>query len=411
MSKFSYIDIFAGCGGLSLGLHNAGWEGLFAIEKSKDAFETLKYNLIDSTKHFCWNEWLPQTEHDINEVIVKYRSELEKLAGTVTLVVGGPPCQGFSMAGQRKKNDIRNTLSDSYIEFISIVKPKILVFENVQGFTIGFKDENDKKGVPYSMILKEKLEKLGYSVKGKMIDISEFGVPQKRNRFIMVGVLQGKPETFFDILYENKNEFLRKNGLNENVSVGEAIGDLLKGNGTLPTPDFKNYESGIYGEIQSNYQKLMRKGLDNVEGCVVDSHRFAKHSEETKRMNEEMLQKCPKLKRVTPKDNLITNLRKRGVTVLDESKAAPTVTAHPDDFVHYCEPRILTVRESARVQSFPDYFQFKGKYTTGGQLRKIEVPRCTQVGNAVPPLFAEQIGNALKEMMKNGVAESKPFTI
>lgn len=105
----------------------------------------MKYNLIDTTQHFGWNEWLPQTEHDINEVISKYRSELKKLAGTVTLVVGGPPCQGFSMAGQRKKNDIRNTLSDSYIEFISIVKPKFLVFENVQGFTIGFKDENEKR--------------------------------------------------------------------------------------------------------------------------------------------------------------------------------------------------------------------------------------------------------------------------
>ena len=78
MSQFSYIDIFAGCGGLSLGLHNAGWKGLFAIEKSKDAFETLKYNLIDTTQHFGWNEWLPQTEHDINEVISKYRSELKK---------------------------------------------------------------------------------------------------------------------------------------------------------------------------------------------------------------------------------------------------------------------------------------------------------------------------------------------
>ena len=411
MSQFSYIDIFAGCGGLSLGLHNAGWKGLFAIEKSKDAFETLKYNLIDTTQHFGWNEWLPQTEHDINEVISKYRSELEKLAGTVTLVVGGPPCQGFSMAGQRKKNDIRNTLSDSYIELISIVKPKFLVFENVQGFTIGFKDENEKKGVPYSVILKEKLEKLGYSVEGKMIDISEFGVPQTRKRYIMVGVLQGKTEMFFDILYKRKKDFLKKKGLNEKVSVGEAIGDLLKENGTLPTPDFKNYVSGVYGEIQSNYQKLMRKGLDNMEGCVADSHRFAKHSEETKRMNEEMLQKCPKLKRVTPKDNLIKNLRKRGVTVLDESKAAPTVTAHPDDFVHYCEPRILTVRESARIQSFPDSFQFKGKYTTGGQLRKIEVPRCTQVGNAVPPLFAEQIGNALMEMMKNGITESEKSTI
>jgi DNA (cytosine-5)-methyltransferase 1 len=195
MSQFSYIDIFAGCGGLSLGLHNAGWKGLFAIEKSKDAFETLKYNLIDTTQHFGWKQRYSQTitefamHYNISEkeipclflydlignrykVISKYRSELKKLAGTVTLVVGGPPCQGFSMAGQRKKNDIRNTLSDSYIEFISIVKPKFLVFENVQGFTIGFKDENEKKGVPYSMILKEKLEKLGYSVEGKMIDIS-----------------------------------------------------------------------------------------------------------------------------------------------------------------------------------------------------------------------------------------------
>lgn len=411
MKKLSYIDIFAGCGGLSLGLHNAGWKGLFAIEKSKDAFATLKYNLVDKEKHFYWNKWLPQTEHDINEVITKYRDELEKLSGKVTLVVGGPPCQGFSMAGQRKKNDIRNKLSESYIEFISIVKPQMLIFENVQGFTIGFKDEDDKKGVPYSKILKEKLENLGYSVEGKMIDISEFGVPQKRNRFIMIGVLQGNPHDFFELLYSNKKNFLQQKGLNEHVSVSEAIGDLVKENGTMPTPDFKNYESGVYGKIQSNYQKLMRENIGNVEGKVADSHRFAKHSEETIKMNKEMLLKCPKLKRVTPKDNLIDNLRKRGVTVLDEKKVAPTVTAHPDDFVHYSEPRILTVRESARIQSFPDDFEFKGKYTTGGQLRKVEVPRCTQVGNAVPPLFAEQIGIALKEMIKNGVAKSKTTAV
>lgn len=411
MKQFSYIDIFAGCGGLSLGLHNAGWKGLFAIEKSKDAFTTLKYNLVDKEKHFCWNKWLPQTEHDINEVITKYREELEHLSGKVSLVVGGPPCQGFSMAGQRKKNDIRNKLSESYIEFISIVKPQMLIFENVQGFTISFKDEDDKKEVPYSKILKEKLENLGYSVEGKMIDISEFGVPQKRNRFIMVGVLQGNPHYFFELLYSNKKNFLQQKGLNEHVSVSEAIGDLLKENGTMPTPDFKNYESGIYGKIQSNYQKLMRENTGNVEGKVADSHRFAKHSEETIKINREMLLKCPKLKRVTPKDNLIDNLRKRGVTVLDEKKAAPTVTAHPDDFVHYSEPRILTVRESARIQSFPDDFEFKGKYTTGGQLRKVEVPRCTQVGNAVPPLFAEQIGIALKEMIKNGVVKSEATTV
>lgn len=407
MKQFSYIDIFAGCGGLSLGLHNAGWEGLFAIEKSKDAFATLEYNLIEKRKHFCWNEWLPQTEHDINEVIKVYKKDLEKLAGKVNLVVGGPPCQGFSMAGQRKKNDIRNELSESYIEFISIVKPKMLIFENVQGFTIGFKDEENKKEIPFSKILKEKLEGLGYSVEGKMVDISEFGVPQKRNRFIMVGVFKGNPHDFFELLYNNKKKFLEKKGLKEKTTVKEAIGDLLKENGTVPTPDFKNYESGIYGETESKYQELMRKEIGNVVGKAADSHRFAKHSEETIKINKEMLHKCPKLKRVTPKDNLIDNLRKRGVTVLDENGVAPTVTAHPDDFVHYREPRILTVRESARIQSFPDDYEFKGKYTTGGQLRKIEVPRCTQVGNAVPPLFAEQIGLALKEMIKSESAKSE----
>lgn len=405
MKELNYIDIFAGCGGLSLGLYHAGWKGLFAIEKSKDAFATLKYNLVDEQKHFCWNDWLPQTEHDINEVLKLYREKLEELAGKVMLVVGGPPCQGFSMAGQRKKNDIRNQLSESYIEFIDIVKPQMLIFENVQGFTIGFRDTDNQKGIPYSKILKEKLEDMGYLVEGRMIDISEFGVPQKRNRFIMIGVRQGNPQDFFELLYRNKKDFLFQKGLNEHVSVSEAIGDLLKQNGIRSTPGFKNYKSGIYGEAQSNYQKLMRQNMGEVVGKIADSHRFANHSKETIKLNKQMLQKCPKLKRVTPKDNLIKNLRKRGVTVLDGTSAAPTVTAHPDDFVHYCEPRILTVRETARIQSFPDDFEFKGKYTTGGQLRKIEVPRCTQVGNAVPPLFAEQIGFALREMIESGTAK------
>lgn len=410
MYELNYIDIFAGCGGLSLGLCNAGWKGLFAIEKSGDAFATLKYNLIDKERHFVWNEWLSQTEHDINEVISTYREELEKLSGQVTLVVGGPPCQGFSMAGQRKKNDIRNKLSEAYIEFISIIKPRMLLFENVQGFTVGFLDKNKKKGKPYSEILKAKLEKLGYKIEGRMIDISEFGVPQKRHRFIMIGILEGDTKEFFDFLYSNKKSFLDGKGLQEQVSIKDAISDLLKANGTIESPDTKNYKAGVYGEIQSEYQRLMRMRIKDEVGQVADSHRFAKHSNQTEELNKEMLKKCPRLKRITPNDNLVSNLKKRGVTVLDENKAAPTVTAHPDDFVHYSEPRILTVRESARVQSFPDDFEFKGKYTTGGELRKIEVPRCTQVGNAVPPLFAEQIGLALREMISNG-NEAQTITV
>lgn len=114
--KHTVIDLFAGCGGLSLGLYQAGWSGLFAIEKNPFAFETLKANLIDNKKHFNWPQWLPQTPHDINEVLKKYKVQLEGLRGKVDLVAGGPPCQGFSMAGKRVEDDIRNNLVFSYIK-------------------------------------------------------------------------------------------------------------------------------------------------------------------------------------------------------------------------------------------------------------------------------------------------------
>ena len=111
---------------------------------------------------------------------------------------------------------------------------------------------------------------------------------------------------------------------------------------------------------------------------------------------------APRGKRITPDDGYVDNLKRRGVTVLDANSQAPTITSIPDELVHYEEPRILTVREQARIQSFPDWFEFKGKYTSGGKLRKKEVPRYTQVGNAVPPLFAEQVGRALMEVMGHG---------
>ncbi|MCR4311887.1 MAG: DNA cytosine methyltransferase, partial [Candidatus Uhrbacteria bacterium] len=141
LKKHTYIDLFAGCGGISLGLFHAGWHGLFAIEKDKMAFGTLQKNLILKKDHFNWPMWLPQTEHDIKEVMKNYRSELENIKGKVDLVVGGPPCQGFSMAGKRNEGDKRNKLIDAYVEFIEIVKPKMLFFENVKGFTIGFKKD------------------------------------------------------------------------------------------------------------------------------------------------------------------------------------------------------------------------------------------------------------------------------
>ena len=211
--NLNYIDLFAGCGGLSLGLHQAGWKGLFAIEKSPDAFKTLDYNLIQNKNHFDWPKWLPKEAHDINEVLFHYQEKLAKLKGKVTMIAGGPPCQGFSMAGRRNENDSRNDLINSYIKFVETVEPEIIFFENVKGFTMEFK-KNKEKGIAYSSIVTQKLNDLGYFVKGQLVNFGEYGVPQKRTRFILVGIKkelknasQEKVETFFSMLKENKFDF------------------------------------------------------------------------------------------------------------------------------------------------------------------------------------------------------------
>lgn len=400
MQKNYYIDLFAGCGGLSLGLYNAGWTGLFAVEKNSDAFSTLEYNLIKHVNHFEWPEWLPMTNLDINELLLNYKSQLMSLSGKVALVVGGPPCQGFSMAGKRNRHDVRNTLSESYIEFIKLVKPEVLFLENVHGFTVGF-EMNGEKEKPYSDYVINELEKLGYKIKSKMIDVSEFGVPQRRKRFILVGMLDIDPGVFFERLYKGKDNFLISKSIEPKISVKNAIGDLLKIYGIRETPDFKSFLSGVYGEAQSSYQKLMRRNGNFDPEIVVNCHRFAKHKAKTIEIFEKIMEVSDECKRIAPKDNLVKGLKKRGVTPLKANAICPTITSIPDDFVHYIEPRVLTVREMARIQSFPDWYEFKGKYTTGGERRKIEVPRFTQVANAVSPLFAEQVGITLKEMLKN----------
>lgn len=397
--NFNYIDLFAGCGGLSLGLYNAGWHGVFAVEKNKDAFTTLEYNLIKNKNHFSWPKWLEEKEIDINILIKEHKNELEQLNGKISLVVGGPPCQGFSMAGKRDSEDLRNKLCKAYLKFIRLVQPKVLIFENVHGFTVGF-TKDGHKDKPYSEKVINSLKRMGYKVKGKLVDVSEYGIPQKRKRFILIGVLNGNPNNFFELLTTNKIDFLNKYNLDACINIKDAIGDLEQKNGQVDCPDSKNFKSGIYGEIKSNYQKLMRK-YNLKDQSIPDSHRFAKHNEKTVELFEKLMAVSDKCIRISPKQNLVEDLKKRGVTPLKENCICNTVTSIPDDYIHYSEPRILTVREMARIQSFPDWYEFKGKYTTGGKLRKIDVPRYTQVANAVPPLFAEQVGLALKEMLKS----------
>lgn len=407
LRQLTYIDLFAGCGGLSLGLHLAGWKGLFAIEKNKDAFQTLHFNLVEKLKHFEWADWLPVQPWDINQVIAEYETQLKSLQGKVDMIVGGPPCQGFSTAGRRVEGDVRNGLVQSYLQFVDLVKPKIIFFENVKGFTLKF-EKNKTKGIVYANYVEQRLGELGYDVDGDMIDFSEFGIPQKRVRFILIGIrkdVANKKKVlatdFFKLLLENRMKFLVSKGLKNNkTTLEQAISDLLYKHGLTETPDRRNFATGLYGKPQSAYQKMMRKGQrENIP----DSHSFANHRPTIAARFSEILDACGRNRNVE-RQMLREKYRisKHTIIPLEGPNQTPTLTTLPDDFIHYCEPRILTVREYARIQSFPDWFEFKGKYTTGGKERVKEVPRYTQVGNAIPPLFGEQGGIVIKQLLQHG---------
>lgn len=405
--KKTYIDLFAGCGGLSLGLYNSGlWKGVFALEKSPDAFMTLEHNLLRKKRHFNWPDWFPKTNHDINHVIKNYSTELKGLRGKVDMVAGGPPCQGFSTAGKRNENDSRNKLIDSYIAFIRLVQPKVIFFENVKGFTQQF-DKNKIRGRVYSEYVKEELKKtsrtdnyMGYDVCGELINFSEFGIPQKRTRFILVGIRKDisnsrYPDLFFESIRRNRESFLVKKGIGLTNSLEDAISDLLRKKETI-SPDTKSFKTGLYNKTKSPYQILLKGGISSD---IPDSHRFAKHSVETVKKFEYILEYAEKNKTLSEEIKEKYNLKKRTIIPLAGNTPTPTITTLPDDYIHYCEPRIFTVREYARIQSFNDWYEFKGKYTTGGKRRTQEVPRYSQIGNAIPPLFGEQAGIVLNNIV------------
>jgi DNA (cytosine-5)-methyltransferase 1 len=406
--KGSYIDLFSGCGGFSLGLGNAGWQGLFAVEKDCMAFETFKFNLIDGQySHFSWPDWLPQEATTIQELLSNYSEELKNLRGNVDLIAGGPPCQGFSLAGKRKSDDPRNKLTEEYIKVVDLVRPNYVVIENVRGFNSAFNIVGQSAKQPYSMLVKLKLEELGYKVFHDYVHCEKFGVPQQRVRFLMIGFLAELTDNTvrspFELLNKMRESFLENKKLpNRSITVKEAINDLETCNDNVELI----YHSGCKekGFKQLNYQppkklnpylSLMRKGLDAEKP---NSLRLARHRIDTVSMfyKIQAVAKPGISLNQEKKDKL--GIKKQVICVLDADKPSRTLTTLPDDLLHYKEPRILTVRENARIQSFPDNFEFKGKYTTGGKQRTKECPRYTQVGNAVPPLLGEVIGLLIKKL-------------
>jgi DNA (cytosine-5)-methyltransferase 1 len=407
----TFVDVFAGCGGLSLGLMCAEWKGLFAIEKNADAFETLRTNLIsDQQRGFDWPQWLPVTPIDATSFIDLYDCHLNELQGKLDLLAGGPPCQGFSMAGRRTHADPRNALIEEYIRIVRKLKPRLLLIENVQGFMLPFKNcgDEEKRAIPYSLQVIEQLEQLDYKIFSQFVDLSNYGVPQTRKRFILVAIqkddhalmkLNGK--TPFDLLEANREEFLSSKGLSfhDPISVKEAIGDLEVGEKHLIDDDdspIRGYQKIAYNSdcFSSHFIKLMRKDFNTVP----NSMRLSKHAPETVKQFQNIMQTCSLGRTISKEDRERLGIKKHAITPLSAISPSATVTTLPDDMIHYSEPRILTVRESARLQTFPDWYEFTGNYTTGGSNRTTNCPRYTQVGNAVPPLFAEAIGRVLREL-------------
>jgi DNA (cytosine-5)-methyltransferase 1 len=397
-----FIDVFAGCGGLSLGLMQAGWTGLFALERDRFAFETLAANLAqeDGKYRFSWPDWLPRNPLSVEDCLRSHASELAKVRGSVDMLVGGPPCQGFSTAGRRNPDDPRNKLVAAYLHFVSVIEPSVVLIENVRGFTMDFVHEHVRTGrLNYAERLRSALAE-EYVVFTKMLDLSRFGLPQQRKRFFLIGlrksVFSSSASDPFSTLETVRTAFLRQKGLSAKVSARAAISDLeVTRNGTRPSEDSRNFLEIKYGEPKTTYQKLMRVGADRA----ATDRRLARHSPEITSRFARLIELCHAQGRLNVSLDEQTRagfgLKKRTLRVLDPDMPAPTVTSMPDDLLHYCEPRTLTVRENARLQGFPDWFSFKGKYTSGGRLRRKEVPRFTQVANAVPPLVAEAMGRAL----------------
>ncbi|SEO88445.1 DNA cytosine methyltransferase [Nitrosovibrio sp. Nv6] len=409
-----FLDVFAGCGGLSLGLLQAGCQGVFAIEKNDHAFETLHHNLVDGKRYqFDWPKWLPRKAMACEELLRNYGPELDAMKDNIDLIVGSPPCQGFSTAGQRDPNDPRNKMTEQYLLLVEKLQPRYLAIENVAGFNIRFEAEeglnrsfNASKRSSYADHIAGRLVDLGYSVSRGLVNCADFGVPQNRVRYLMLCERDHTQDVARTSLFQNlinyRSEFLKRKNLpsTRKISVKEAIGDLLVTGKKL----VDNTDSGVKGFKEAEYQppvtldcylSLMRM---YAPPAAPNSRRLAKHLLATVRYFEKVQEVCRPGICMSVAERKKLGTKKHSTTLLHGDWPAPTITTLPDDIVHYSEPRILTVRENARLQSFPDWFEFKGSYTTGGKQRKHQCPRYTQVGNAVPPLLANAIGEILNTL-------------
>lgn len=371
------IDLFAGCGGLSTGFEMAGFNIPLAVEKDDWASETYTFN-HPNTK---------VVTADITQVL-----DLDTLLPDPSLlidgIIGGPPCQGFSLSGNRDKKDPRNSLFMEFVRFVNHFKPKFFVMENVTGIL----SMETKSGVLVKNVILDEYHNAGYNVEIFILNAAEFGVPQSRMRVFFIGLRN-------DIEYD-KDKIEPKGYLfGENqITIEQAIMDLPQikaGEGT----EVAKYRC----KPQNDYQRWARTNSTEVHNHIAMRHtarlveRFSHigYGQSVADVAEEFQQRQRgAADKVSGKVYSQNNMRPY------PDKPSPTIPASfQSNFVHPYIDRNYTAREGARLQSFPDWYIVQGKRTTMSWEKNLS--QYQQIGNAVPPLLAKAIGNSISDYLKN----------
>ena len=395
--KYNFIDLFAGCGGLSEGFYRSDYLSLAHVEIDKWCCETLRNRML----HYGYSESDANKsvlELDITKEGVNLKIESASNKQEVDLVIGGPPCQAYSSAGRARdekgmKEDPRNFLFENYVSVLNHFRPKFFVFENVIGILTA--KVKDKKII--NTILKELSKEYNICTDPNLLvfNTANYGVPQVRKRIIIIGVrkdLQINIEDLYKSLakthYDPDMQIDARKGLKKYVTVKDAIGDLPKltlANKIIPfSSDKKNV---FLKQIRSSSDVLLYDHVSRKHNDL-DIQRYTEMSK-NKWTFEQLLENRPDLGH--PKKRVFNN----SYAVQFWDKPARTIIAHlhkdGNQFIHpdYTQGRTLSVREAARLQSFPDNFQFSGAKTQ----------QYKQIGNAVPPIFAYAIAECIKKYL------------
>ena len=353
------IDLFCGCGGFSKGFEQAGFKICLGVDIWQDAINTYKTNF-------------PNASVITDDITNLTGTDLLSFAGIaeneVDVIIGGPPCQGFSLSGKRMLDDPRNILYKSFVRVVNSIQPKVFVMENVPGLVKLFNGQVKEQVI-------EDFSNIGYKVEMKQLLASDFGVPQSRKRVFFVGMHKEKIKNYS----YNFPTATYGTPTIPYVTCKEAISDLDFIGDTRLLPDEAEYEL----PATSDYQKSMRKNANKLFNHVTTIH-----TEKTRNIIAMVPDGCNY--KSLPKELWSTRKVNIAWTRMDSTKPCFTIDTGHNHHFHYKANRVPTVRESARIQSFPDDFKFIG----------IKTSQLKQVGNAVPPLLAQAIAESIISVLE-----------